>query len=124
MGRIWLGSLLLAGLLVFGLWSAQSSNRTMLPIAQGLETAAEQVRAGAEAAGVAGVQDAKGRWEAGWHKTAALSDHAPMDEIDSLFAQLDSYRGNWDHYAACCDRIAQLIYAMAEVHSPAWWNVL
>lgn len=124
MGRIWLGNFLLAVLLIFGLWCANYTERTMAPIAGELEQAAQALRAGQVRGGIERAEQAQGKWEKAWHSTAALSDHTPMDEIDGLFAQLSGYQTEPAHYAACCDRIAQLIYAMAEAHSPTWWNLL
>lgn len=124
MGKYWLGASLLAVLLLFGIWVFIDTDQTLLPIADALEQASEQVLSGEMSSGVALAQGAMQRWNARWHATAVFADHAPMDEIDGLFAQLDSYRTWPEQYAACCARIAQLIYAMAEAHSPAWWNVL
>jgi len=49
-----------------------------------------------------------------------------MDEIDSLFAQLEVFRqaGLWGDFSACCRRLSRLIEAMAEAHSLTWWNLL
>ena len=70
--------------------------------------------------------EAQQRWLRWQHFTAAFADHAPMDEIDSLFAQLTVYAQAKDipHFCALCAELAQLTHAMSESHSPTWWNLL
>ena len=54
------------------------------------------------------------------------ADHAPMDEIDSLFAQMEVYAQARDslHFGSYCARLAELITAVSDAHQLNWWNFL
>ena len=122
MARTALGVGLLLGPLLLGIFSWMAMDRVHMPIAALLQTAAEQPLE----EGFATSQKAKALWDENWKFSAALADHAPMDEIDGLFAQLNAFRKDGDRvdFSACCLRISQLIEAMAEAHSLSWWNLL
>ena len=126
MGRCWFGSLLLLVLLGFGLWSTFSADAMHRPVSEALEQAAELSLSGQLEEGISLAQGAKADWENNWHTAATTADHAPMDEIDGLFAQMEVYarvRQGAD-FDACCARLSRLIHAMGEAHSPGWWNLL
>ena len=76
--------------------------------------------------GLARAQQAQEKWQQQWHSVAALADHAPMDEIDGLFAQMETYSkaGAAVDAAACCARLSKLVAAVGEAHSLNWWNLL
>ena len=126
MGRLWLGIGILVLFLVLGLWISYSMDSVHITIAQTLETAAEQALSGDLATAANTAQKAKASWEEHWHSSAVVADHAPMDEIDGLLAQLDCFsRANQPgDFAACCTRLALLVEAMSEAHSLTWWNLL
>ena len=126
MKRLWLGIILAGILLVSGFWVSSLIHRASAEIAGALESAAADALSGNFQTATAGAENAHARWESAWRKVAAVADHAPMDEIDSLFAQLTVYAdtGNADAFAAYCRRIAQLILAVGEAHSFSWWNLL
>jgi hypothetical protein len=126
MYRGWLGFGLLVVLLVLGIWSSRLMNGIHTPVSQQLETAAQQVLSGDMDTGHATALKAKAAWDMHWRFSAAFSDHAPMDEIDGLFAQMESYAHaeSARDFAACCSRIAMLVEAMAEAHWLTWWNLL
>lgn len=126
MSRFWIGIALLAVFLGLGLWVAEAVDAVHMPIAQALEQAAEDALAGDLEAGIARAEEASREWERHWRATAAVADHAPMDEIDGLFAQAQRYAqaGNGADFAAVCGRISRLIEAIGEAHAPGWWNLL
>lgn len=126
MGRLTLGICLLAVFLGLGLWINSFMDNTHVPISQALEEAAEKGLSGDLEAGADLAQKAKALWQDNWPKIASFSDHAPMDEIDSLFAQAETYAraGIAADFAALCARLSQLISAMSEAHSLFWWNLL
>lgn len=124
MGRFCLGTGLLAALLILGLYVSSAANSTLLPIADKLDQAADQILAGETQQGHSLANTAKNQWQHHWHRTAAYADHEPMDEIDGIFSQLTGFYQKDAHYAACCAKLAQLIRAVAEAHSPTWWNLL
>ena len=126
MRRIVFGAVLLVVLLGLGIFVSWGMNVLHGPITQTLDKAAEEALHGGFAHAVKLGQEAKARWQAKWNITASLADHSPMDEIDGLFAQLDAYAREEEktHYAACCRELSSLIQAVAEAHSPSWWNLL
>lgn len=126
MGRVLLGMILLLAMLLLGILVMISMDRVNTPISQLLEEAAQTALAGDLEQGAAIAQKAQKQWEHSWHKVASFSDHAPMDEIDSLFAQAAVYGqvGDTEDFASHCTRLAMLIEAVGEAHSLNWWNLL
>ena len=110
--RTILGFALLIGLLVLGLFTAGAMERRHTPISLALEKAADS--AAAE------------NWDRGWQADAALADHAPMEEIDGLFARLLEFRREEDkeEFTAGCRELSRLVKAMTDAHTPSWWNLL
>lgn len=126
MGRLWLGIGILVVLLVGGLWVSHMVDDVHQSIGKTLDEAAVQALDGDLESGFALAQQARNYWQAHWNGTAAVADHAPMDEIDGLFAQLDAYRQSQrpDDFAAYCARLSALVIAVGEAHSLTWWNLL
>ena len=126
MGRFWLGTGLLLVLFGLGLWTCTDMEQKHQPITQAMEQAAEKSLSGDMEAGVELARRAYALWEEGWHSTASVADHTPMDEIDGLFAQTLSYAraGDAANFAAGCARIARLVKAVGEAHGLNWWNLL
>lgn len=126
MGRFWLGIGILVVFLVLGLGISSAMDDVHLAIADTLDAAAEQALSGDLNAGMETARQAKKAWEKNWHGSATVADHAPMDEIDGLLAQLECFsRANMPgDFAACCTRISLLVRAMSEAHSLTWWNLL
>lgn len=122
MARTVLGVGILIGLLLLGIFSAVAMDRIHLPISQLLQQAADE----SLPQGVLTAQKAKTLWENHWKFSATLADHAPMDEIDGLFAQLAAYEkaGLSGDFSACCLRISTLIEALAETQRLTWWSLL
>jgi hypothetical protein len=125
-GRYWLGIGLLVLFLTLGLWVTYAMDNVHSEIAQTLDTAAAQTLSGNLPEGITLVQQAKEQWQAHWHGTASVADHAPMDEVDGLFAQLEVYgqAGLSTDFAAYCARLSNLVAAVGEAHSLTWWNLL
>ena len=123
MYRTWFGIFILLFLLFFGSTVSSVLQHLQAPVASQLEDAAKQALSGDLPAGQALAQKAHKNWLDRWRVTAAFSDHAPMDEIDSLFGQLAAY-GNSQDFAACCSRISVLVEAVWEAHQLTWWNLL
>ena len=126
MGKFLLGVSILLVFLALGLGVTAYADSTHAPITQDLQQAAQFSLSGDLAAATALSNQAKDRWESHWHLVAVFSDHAPMDEIDGLFAQLELYGKVSRHqdFAATAARISALVEAMAEAHRPTWWNLL
>ena len=126
MKRSILGFGLLLALLVLGLFTSGRMEKRHAPIQAALDAAADSVaEENWRGAGIL-LQEAKTRWERGWRADAALADHAPMEEIDALFAQVEVYaaaRGEAE-FAAGCAELSRRMEAMANAHGAQWWNVL
>lgn len=126
MRSVYFGVGLLVVLLVLGSFVCWQMNRLQLPLVETLEDAADAALGGSFSQAVALGEQAKRQWESRWELTASLADHVPMDEIDGLFSQLKAYAREEEktHYAACCLELVSMIRAVAEAHSPSWWNLL
>ena len=125
MGRFAFGVGLLLAMLCLGLVVMFAMDRVNQPVSQLLEDAAQAALAGDLEQGVRLAEQARKTWDNRWHTVASLADHSPMDEIDSLFAQMETYAqaGLTGEFAACCNRLSQLVQAVAEAHSLHWWNL-
>lgn len=126
MGRFTLGVGLLLVMLCLGLLVMFSMNRVNEPIAQMLDDAAQAALAGDLDKGIQLASRARSIWDSSWHKIASFADHSPMDEIDSLFAQMEVYgqTENPEDFASHCARLSMLVTAVGEAHSLNWWNLL
>lgn len=126
MGRIWLGVGLLAVLFVLCFWVNIAMTDIHQSVCSDLTEAADKTLTGEMDAGITLARQAHEVWEQRWNITAAVADHAPMDEIDGLFAQLETYAraGQGADFAALCNRLSKLIDAVGEAHSLTWWNLL
>ena len=126
MKRLWLGISLLALFFIGSLLIGLAMDSAHLEIAEKLHNAADLVLEENYAMGQEQAQSAKAKWEKCWSWTAAVADHAPMDEIDGLFAQLKAFESPEDgvHYAATCAQLSKLVEAMAEAHRLSLENLL
>ena len=126
MKQIWFGALLLIALLLAGIVSSLGIRWVQDPIASQLEQAAQ--------AGFCENWDradtlcaaAHTRWETYRNALATVADHEPMEEIDSLFGELELYRRARDPvlFSGLCQRLCLLTRAVGEAHSLSWWNLL
>lgn len=126
MGRFWLGIGILAAFLGLSLYVAAAADETNQQISGILEQAAQDALAGDLDKAVTLAQQAQTQWQKNWHSTAAVADHAPMDEIDGIFNQTFAFAaaGSAQDFAACCARLSGLVAAVGEAHSLSWWNLL
>ncbi len=68
---------------------------------------------------------ARRNWKDNYNFTAALADHTPMEDVESLYAQLEVFAENREtlHFSALCMETAARLEAMADAHLLAWWNI-
>lgn len=126
MKRGWLGAGLLAALLLVGVFLQYAMDLIHGPCAQKLEQAAQAaLLEDWDSAQDLSRQAAEG-WKKGYGITAAVADHAPMDEVDMMYAQLEVYARQKErvHFAATCRSLATLTKAVAEVHRFSLRNLL
>ena len=124
--RFWYGLGILLLFLALGLWAAWGMENMHRPVTSYLEQAAQTALDGNLEKGIALEARAERIWQQRRGLTAAMADHAPMEEIDSLFAQVQNYArsGNAADFAAYCGRIARLVEAIGEAHGLNWQNLL
>lgn len=126
MKRTALGFGLLAGLLVLGMLTSAAMEKRHAPIKTALDAAAGSVAEENWDGAQMLLQEARTRWEKGWRADAALADHAPMEQIDALFARLQEFCREEDtgEFAAGCRELSRLVKAMTDAHRLSWWNLL
>lgn len=126
MKRSWFGAGLLAALLILSLLSGRLLSRCHQPAARDLEEAAQTALAGDWSRTADLTRSARSRWERCRHFSAAITDHAPMEQIDRLFAILEVHqhtRSSPDT-AALCAELAQRIRRISQDQQCSWWDIL
>ena len=126
MKRIWIGIILLTVLLWAGFWISNFMDETHTPIAQDVRRAGNLALEEQWDTAQAFAKRGQDRWKKKRPVTAAIADHEPMDEIDALFSQLDTYAKSEDEveYGALCAHLASLLEAISQSHSLTWWNLM
>lgn len=124
--RFWYGLGTLLVLLVLSLWTAWGMENRQRPITDALEQASQVALEGDIDRGAALVSHARTAWEETRTLTATAADHGPMEEIESLFAQVQVYAqaGETAEFSAYCTRLAKLVAAVGEAHKLSWQNLL
>lgn len=126
MKRLWIGVAVLLVLLAAGAGLSYGVVRLHDEIYRELSEAAQEVRRGDLDAALQRGEAARLIWQRWRHFSASLSDHEPLEEMDSLFEELSLYSDLElpVDYAAICLRLAELSRAVSESHSLTWWNFL
>ena len=126
MKRIWIGVVLLGALLIGGIGTGEFMERAQTSVARDVQRAGELALEGEWTLAQALVKRGQDRWEEKWPVTAAIADHEPMDEIDALFAQLETYGKTRDPaaYSAICGHLGSLLEALSQGHRCKWWNLM
>jgi len=126
MKHFWLGTGILLFFLISGLLTSLAFGRIHEPLSDALEDAAEAAMEGEWEKAVFFANTATSRWEKYRALTAAVADHAPLEEMDAAFEVLDIYTelGWWEEFAALCAQLSQMASAMAESQAALWWNLL
>lgn len=126
MVRGWFGLAILVAFLLLGFLTAGVMDKAHIPTEQLLAQAAEKTLAGDFDGAVALGMEAKSRWNKHWNGTATVADHAPMDDVDALFAEMEIYAATEEkpHFAAVCRELSQRIQAVSTAHRFSWWNIL
>ena len=124
--RFYFGMGILLFFLILGLFVSWGMQEAVRPVTQQLQQAAEAAHSCETARAARLAQQARDLWDDRWGGMALAADHEPMDEIDSLFAQLETYgkTGDLTPMAALCARLIQLIEANSDAQVLHWWNLL
>ena len=126
MKRMWIGIGLLAGILIAGIWLWVSLGSLHGRLSDDLTQAAELARQENWQEATAVVGDARARWEKHRYTTAAFTEHAPLEQMDTLFAELEIYAKEQlsTEYAVVCIQLSRLAEAVEESLSLKWWSLL
>lgn len=126
MKRCWFGLALLILLLATGFLSTWYMDACHSRTAETLTEAEHQATLGNFEQAVLLSRHAHQQWQNSRRVSAALSDHEPMEQIDSLFDQLKLYAGEKDAlgFSALCSQITSGLHAMADAQALNWWNLL
>ena len=125
MKRMWLGVAILLGILGLGIFSAVTTETFQEKVSRDLRYAARAAEAGEwDTAGRRFLQ-ARETWQQERDCNAAITDHAPMEEIDRFFAQGSVYLAEQERvdFSACCRALSVLVEAVAEAQSLNWWSL-
>ena len=126
MKRLWIGVAVLLVLLAVGIGLSYGMTVLHDDIRMELSNAAEAARQGDMEKALQRGDAAREVWERWRRFSASLADHEPLEEMDSLFHELELYgklRLPVD-YAAVCVRLAEISGAVSEAYSLTWWNFL
>lgn len=126
MKRCWFGGALLALMLIGGFLVTRSMTKTHSAVSSRLQAASDAAARENWDDAAEQIAAASGEWQKNWHFSAAFADHEPMEEIDSLFAQLDVYLKTRQPEAlsAVCAQLSRMVEAMGDAHQFTWWNLL
>lgn len=122
MKRFWIGVAVMAALLAAGFCITTVMTCICSPISRQLEQAA-QTDVWEQAVALAG--EASQSWQHHRKLCAAVTDHEPMEQIDSLFGTLDIYirLDERTHFRETCAQLASLTEAMLDAQAIAWWHI-
>ena len=126
MKRCWFGLILLLVLLILCAGSSRYMTRVHEPLAQSAGKAAEYALEGDWGNALSLTRKVRSQWEDRWGLIAAIADHDPMEQVNSLFAQLEVYAaaGDGAGFAAVCAALSAALDALADESSFTWWNFL
>ena len=126
MKRLYIGAALLAVMLAAGICLTAIFNSIHEPLSAQLQEAQAAAVAGDWEKAADLTARSREKWEKYRHFTAAVADHEPLEEMDSLFARLEvlCQLREEDEFAADCAQLARLADAMAESQRINWWNLL
>ena len=126
MKRFWLGIGILAVLLAAGIGLTVGITAVHTKLSRDLDGACEAVQKGDWDAAVALAESAKASWMRCRRFVASFVDHEPLEQMDSLFSELEIYRNQHlpTDYAAVCTHLSHLSEAIGESHALTWWNLL
>lgn len=126
MKRFWIGITVLAVLLALGSTVAFFMGRCHSPISSELAQAAQAAMDNRFEQGMKLAENAHAEWLRCRDFTAAFADHTVLEEIDALFAEIETYAAAGDSisFSAACAHLSKLAKAVAESHHPRWQNLL
>ena len=126
MKRMWIGVGLLAVVLICGIWASNQMEEVHREIAEDLNRAAQSALK--EDWDMAGALFARAEktWEKKHIFASIFSDHAPIENVESLFAQaeISAQAESAESFATACACLASQLEAIGESHSFNLRNLL
>lgn len=124
--KFFFGVGLLAVMLLGCLLVSRNIDAVVEPVTQSLEEAITQAGNDQMEQAASSIQKAKAVWQAHRGMFASLSNHSPMDDIDELMAEAESYglTGCKDAFLAGCAKLKKLLDSISQDHRLTWWNFL
>lgn len=126
MKRLWLGVAILLVVLMVGTGLSIAFSRLHTPISETLNEAGRAALAEDWEKATALANAAGADWEKIRHFTAAVAEHTPLEEMDSLFARLEVLcrARETAEFSAVCAELSILATTMGQSQSIVWWNLL
>ncbi len=126
MKRFWIGIVLLTALFAFGVVLCIGITALHDHLSQQLDDACTAVQLGDWEKATALADSARAEWERCQHFVASFVDHEPLEQMESLFSELEVFRNRRlaVDYAAICANLSHLSKAIGESHKLAWWSFL
>lgn len=126
MSRFRIGIALLLILPALGILTQGVLQKTGLPLAARVERAADGCQAGRWDLALEDFDRARADWESRRNIAAALADHAPLEDIDALFAQAGRAAAGFEETEFLCAaaELGVRLRALAQSHSLRWWSLL
>lgn len=126
MKHFYLGLGILMIILALGIIALGLIDRDLGKTADALERAFEASCQGDYDAAQTWAKSARQDWERGYGLTASLVDHAPLDEVNRIFFQMEASCafGKWDEFARACRELMSLIGGIADREKPLYYNIL
>ena len=126
MKRFWLGVGILMVLLAAGAGLSLNIAGVHNKLSEDLNAACEAVQQGDWDRAVSLAESAKASWSRHRRFVASFVDHEPLEQINTLFSELEIYRHQQlpTDYAAVCTHLSRLSEAIGESHALTWWNLL
>ena len=126
MRRFWIGIVLLSCLLALGIGLCIGIPALHDRLAKQLDDACAAAQLGDWETATALADSARAEWERSRHFVASFVDHAPLEQMESLFSELEIFRNRRlaVDYAAICTNLSHLSKAIGESHKLTWWSFL
>ena len=126
MKRLCIGVVLLILMLAVGICLTAAFSGLHAPLSEKLDAAADAAMAGNWEKARTLTKEAEADWHGMRRFTAAVADHEPLEEMDSLFEQLKVLAAGEDrlNFAAACAQLSEQATALAQSQAVTWWNLL
>jgi hypothetical protein len=124
--RFWIGAVVLVLLLALGVGFTVGVAKQQEMLAKTVEKAQKAALSRDWEKAIPYAREARELWEKTRHFAASFADHAPLEQMDTLFSELEIYGKEVlaVEFASVCSYISNLAKAIGESQSVFWWNLL